>query len=254
MAIKVDNVNFVVAQNSAVVIDSGLSSELTVRGLQGMGLCLGFSMKTMEVQEMGRRIALTIPSGGTYQSTSVKYNFIPGDASIEVLRDASINSTKISNIRLYVHAGCDFSAPDLISDPAAGLYVGTVSDPRVDSPNGIYTGSLDYMPGGPFVLFIAHKKGVNLSYTTATRTLVSSANDFITKGFEVDDTVIIDKVPLMTKPIYAKIQSVAAGSIVLTAATGDVALMNANWSGTADTFLHAATPLVVSGLTVATCG
>jgi len=253
MAIKTSTVNFVAGQNSAVVLNPATSAEMTVRGLQGMGLCLGFTMETQKVSEMGRRIALVIPSGGSYQETSINYNFLPGDPSLEIMRNAALNSTKISAIRLYVKVGCDFSAPDLISDSASGLYVGSVSDPKVDNPNGIYTGSLNYMPGGPFVLFVAHKLGAAVDYTTATRTITSADSDFVTKGFEAGDTLVIDNVPGQTRPLYLKAESVAAGAIVVADAVGDEALMAADWAGGATTFLHGATPLVVSGYTDTSC-
>jgi len=255
MAIKANPVNFVLAQNAAVILHARKSTELSVRGLQGMGLCLGFTMETQTVQEMGRRIALVVPSGGTYEETTVNYNFIPGDASLEEFRDAAINSTKLSDIRLYVKNGCDFSAPDLISDPASGLYVGSMSDPMVDSPNGLFTGSLNYMPGGAFVLFIAHKKGTALSVTTATRTIASSDSDFVTQGFEVGDTLILDNYD-SNDPFYLKCATVSAGSITWEADVGDSDdLISAGDESTvATTELHGATPLVVSGYTgIASC-
>lgn len=245
MAIKVNPVNFVMAQNSAVTLYPATANAINIRGLQGMGLCLGFTMETKQVSEMGRRIALTVPSGGAYEPTQVNYNFIPGDKSLEIFRDAAINSTKLAQIRLYLKQGCDFSAPDLISDPASGLYVGSMSDPSTDSPNGMYEGSLEYMPGGAFVLFIAHKKGTDLSYVASTRTLSSSSNDFISKGFEDGDTCILDYAD-GNSPLFLKAESVAAGAIVFAADTGDIASLG-DFSGAANTELHGATPLVVAG-------
>lgn len=246
MAIKVDVVNFVVAQNSAVVIDAATANQKTLRGLQGMGLCLGFTMNTVEVGEMGRRISLDVPSGGKYEKSSVSYNFIPGEKTLEYFRNASLNSNKIANIRLYTKQGGDFSAPDMISDPASGLYVGSVGDPKAGSVGALYQGTLEYMPGGPFVIFVAHKAGTELSYVSATRTLASSSSDFVTKGFEVGDTILLDNVPLMVGPVYVKAKTVAAGAIVFENAVGGVASMAADWSGAATTAIHAATPLVVS--------
>lgn len=248
MAIKTDPVNFLVGQNSAVVVNPAQTDEMEIRGLQGMGLCLGFTMNTVEVSEMGRRIALDVPTGGKYEKTSVNYNFIPGDASLAYFRDASINSTKISKVRLYAVAGGDFSAPDLISDPASGLYVGTMGDAKVNSPGALYQGTLEYMPGGPFVLFIAHKKGAHLSYTSSTKTLASSDSDFVTAGFEAGDTLIIDNIPGKTGPMYFKASTVAAGAIVLDADEGDIDSLTADFTGTADTEVHGATPLTVSNL------
>lgn len=256
MAIKTNPVNFVLAQNAAVVLHARKDNELNVRGLQGMGLCLGFTMETQVVEEMGRRISLVVPSGGTYEETTINYNFIPGDASLEEFRNASINSTKLADVRLYVKQGCDFSAPDLISDPASGLYVGSMTDPQVDSPNGLFQGSLNYMPGGAFVLYIAHtgpQMGGNLSYASATRTFTLSSGSFITMGFEVDDTLLLDYAD-GNDPLTFKCESVTATDLVVVEDEGDEALLG-DFSGIAATELHAATPLVVTGYTdITECG
>lgn len=257
MATKTVSVNFVAAQNAAVVLHAGKSTETTVRGLQGMGLCLGFTMETFTVSEMGRRIALVVPSGGTYEETSINYNFVPGDASMEEFRDAALNSTKLNDVRLYVKQGCDFSAPDLVSDSGSGLYVGSFSDPSVDSPNGIFSGSLSYMPGGAFCLFVAHSpagEGANLSYVASTRTLsVSGGDEFDTDyGFEVGDTCILDYADSMD-PKYVQIASISGASMVFTAATGDIADIS-DFTGISTTQIHGATPMVVSGYSgLATC-
>lgn len=247
MAIKPTTENFVTAQNAAVVLNPTEAGELTVRGLQGMGLCLGFSMKTQEVAEVGRRIALTVPAGGAYQETNVNYNFIPGDVSLNTLRNAALNATKLTAIRLYIKNGCDFSAPDLISDPSSGLYVGSMTDPKADNPNGVFTGSMSYMPAGPFVLFVAHKTGIQLTYTAATKTIASAGSDFITLGFEAGDTLIFDGITGKV-PLFLKASTVAAGSIVIATGVGDQAQLTVDVSANAAHKLHGATPLAVSAI------
>lgn len=255
MAIKVSPDRFVLAQNAAVVLHAGKTTEAVIPGLQGMGLLLGFEMETVQVREMGRRIALTVPSGGAYSPSNANYNFIPGDPVFEELRDAAINSTLITDMRLYVKRGCDFSAADLISDSEAGLYVGSITDPTADGPASLFTGSLSYMAGGAFVLFVAHTPigaGTTLSYVASTRTLtVSGGDEFDTDyGFEVGDTCILDKADSMD-PKYVKIESITGASMVFTAAVGDVADIG-DFTGIAATQLHGATPLVVSGVST-TC-
>jgi len=253
MATKSTSVSFVVAQNSAIVLNPTEATEMTVRGLQGMGLCLGFTMSEITVSEMGKKIATKVFSGGEYEVTSIEYNFIPGDPSLEVFQQAALNATNITDIRLYVKTGCDFSAPDLISDTASGLRVGTFGDPSVDSPNGLWTGSLSYSPAGAFALFIAHTgaDGTTLSYVASTRTLSDSASGFVTNGFEVGDTCILDDADSMV-PKYVKITSVAAGAIVFTDAVGDVADIG-DFSGATATKLHGATPMVADTEWSTTC-
>lgn len=252
MAIKPNPVNFVLAQNAAVVLHAAKVDEMLVRGLQGMGLCLGFTMETQTIQEMGRRIALVVPSGGTYEETSINYNFIPGDPSMEEFRNAALNSTKLIDVRLYVKQGCDFSAPDLISDPASGLYVGSFSDPSVDSPNAVFTGTLSYMPGGAFVLFIAHKGGTTLSYVSSTRIITDTDNSLVAQGFEVDDIIMVDYFETDMPPVIGQIEAVDAGTITLADGLGNIANMS-DWSGVAATAIHAATPMVVTGYDLESC-
>lgn len=251
MAIKVNPVNFVVAQNSGLVLHAAKTTELIARGIQGLGLLLGFTMDTITVVEMGRRIALTIPSGGTYEPTTVNSNFVPGDPSQAELMLASLNSTLINDARQYIKMGCSFTAPDLISDPASGFHVGSYTDPSVDSPSGLYTNSVSIMPAGPFCLFIAHKTGTDLSYVTATRTLTSAAADFVTLGFEAGDTAILDHLDATTDPRFVQLESVSASTIVFAEDIGDEALIP-DFSGIATTALHSATPTPVSGF-AATC-
>ena len=241
MAVKSTPVNFVVAQSSSVVLNPETATEMTVKGLQGMGLCLGFTMSEITVSEMGNKIATKVFSGGEYEVTSIEYNFIPGDPSLTVFQQAALNATNLQDIRLYVKAGCDFSAPDLISDAASGLRVGTFGDPKVDAPIGLRTGSLSYAPSGAFALFIAHKVGTDLAYTSSTRTISSSSTDLVAAGFEVGDTLVVDNAD-GNDPMYLKAESVAAGSIVVVAGEGDEASMG-DWSGASTTALHGATPM-----------
>lgn len=249
--------NFVVAQNSGIVLHAAKATEAAIKGIQGMGLMMGFTMESITVSEMNRRIALSIPSGGQYEPSSSAYNFVPGDPTQEELYNASLNSTLIQDARNYVKLGCHFTAPDLISDAGSGFYVGTFSDPRVDSPAGLYQGNIEFSPAGPYCLFVAHVTGTTLSYVTATRTLTDSNSGFVTAGFEVGDTCIIDYSGASNDndPKFLKIETVDADEIVFTAATGDVADVDfaVDWSGAATTAIHGATPNSVSGYTDSSC-
>ena len=117
MALKTTTANFLVAQASALVLDVAMATEILVKGLTGLTLPIGFEMSTINVSEMGRRIDLVVPSGGTYTSIDVTANFVPGDVSQQRLQDASINSSKITTARFYLQMDCDFAALDLINDP-----------------------------------------------------------------------------------------------------------------------------------------
>lgn len=244
MATKPILQKFVLAKNSKIVLNPHTADELVVKGLQGMGLCLGFTMGTVAIEEIGTKISLEVPTIGKYEASTSNYNFIPGDKALEVFRNASLNGLLITAIRLYVVDGGDFSAPDRISDPASGLYIGSITDPRVDSPSGLYTGSLSYMPGGTFVLFTVHTQGANLAFDSVANTFTCSDNSFISAGFEVGDTIMADNFGSLA-PLCLKVTTVAAGVLGIDTTAGDAALLTANISGTATSAIHGATPVVV---------
>lgn len=259
MATKTISSNFLVAQASALVLYPATSDQLTVRGLTGLTLPLGFEMSNVVVSEMGRRIDLIVPSGGAYSAIDITANFVPGDASQAIFQDAALNSTKLTEMRFYLKAGCDFAALDLINDSGGGYYIGTYSAPSVGSKNELFQNQIQILPAGSSVLFVAHTtpgSGDDLTFlseatTGAGATITLSTGSFVTMGFEVGDTIIIDYMTAGTDPLYAKIASMTATVLTLTEDTGDSASIT-DVTGPTTCQIHGATAIEVSGLTT-TC-
>ncbi len=257
MATKSITTNYLVAQASALVLDPATTDELTVRGLTGLTLPLGFEMSNVTVSEMGRRIDLVVPSGGTYTPLDITANFVPGDASQAIFQDAALNSTKLTAMRFYLKAGCDFAALDLINDTGGGYLIGTYSPPTVASKNELFQNQITILPAGSSVLFVAHTtagEGAELSYVAATRILTLGTGSFVTMGFEVGDVLYLDYAD-SNDPLCLEAAAVTSSTITFTDATGDEATLaagSATWTGGSTCQLHGATAIEVSGSTT-TC-
>jgi len=259
---KVTNpANFVIAQNSAMRIDCATANEVKVLGLQGMGLALGFTQDSTTVPMMGERIAPLVYTGASYDEMTADANFIPGDKSQEILRNAALQGNILKNVRLYIKDGCDFSAPDQVSangggltSGTSGLSVGSFTDPSVGSPSDVWTNSVSFAPAGPFTLFVAHTPpggGADLTIESegtsgGGATITHATDDFDEYGFEIGDTIILDYNTPASTPRYGKIQSLAGPIITLEIGVGDAGAIE-DAVGTADTAVHGATPAVVAG-------
>ncbi len=259
--------NYVVAGNSAMWINKATATPLKVRGLQGLGLALGFEQSTVEVSEMGRRLDSIVYSGAKLSEISVNANFVPGDASQEYLKNAAMANTNIKNVRMYLKDGCHFTAPDQISNPTSagnglatgdsGLNVGNYGDPSAGSKNALFANTITMAPSGSFALFIAHTSpngGANIAVLSEATNLGAATIELIdntiwdTLGFEDGDTILIDGDG--TTPKYAQIASGANTDIITltlgASGGGDAASLVDAAAMSASSAVHGASPSVVS--------
>ncbi len=243
--------SFHVAQNSKLVVNAGKSDEMTLRGLQSLGIPIGATATTVTVSEMGRRVDLVLASGLSYEAVSTEYNFVIGDPSQTYMMDASRNANEITDARFYVNQ-CHFAALDLISDSGGYLQVGTMSSPSA-SKNEVYSGSVEFLPAGSFILFPNHTSGTRLQFTAVAggATIDDSDAKFIENGFAVDQTLYIDYMD-GADPLCCKIETVAAGQIKLYEDVGDEALVT-TFTGIATTAIHGGDPVEISGYNADQC-
>jgi hypothetical protein len=262
MAKVISPQNFVIAQNSAMRIDCATATEVKALGLQGMGLALGFTQDSTTVPMMGERIAPLVYTGASYDEMTADTNFIPGDKSQELLREAALQGTILKNIRLYIKDGCNFSAPDQpstnnggLTSGTSGLSVGSFTDPTVGSPSDVWTNSISFAPAGPFTLFVAHTPpghGTDItieSEATAAggATLTLATGDWDEYGFETGDTIILDWNTGTSPPRYGVVDSLTATVMTLVVGVGDAAAIE-DAVGTANTAVHGATPAAVANI------
>jgi hypothetical protein len=244
--------SFIVAQTAKLTVNSGKADELTLRGLQSLSIPIGATASTTTVQEMGRRVDLVLASGLAYEVSTVEYNFVIGDPSQDYMLDASRNATEITDARFYVN-NCHFAALDLISDSGGYLQIGSMTSPSA-AKNEVFSGSVDFLPAGSFILFPNHTIGTRLTFTADTGTgaeIADSDSKFVENGFTAGDTIILDYVNSLD-PLYCKINVVTAGLITLVQAVGDEASVP-DFSGDAETAIHSGVPVEISGFDPAQC-
>lgn len=237
---------YVPAQASALTVRTGKSNQLSVKGLQGLTLPLGFTQQTSEASVIGTRIATKYATGASYEDINSNYYFAPGDSSQTYLMDCSRNATQIQDMWFWIDA-TDFVALDLISDPGGYVMVGTFSSPTA-TKNEIYSGSISLIIGGSHILFNKHIGGTTLSFTAGgagvSAQVTDSGNGFVTAGFAVGDTVIITYLD-GNDPYYAKVKTVAAGTMTFEDAIGNEATIPTA-SGVAATKIHGGVPIEVT--------
>ena len=237
---------YVPAQASALTVKTGKSDQLSVKGLQGLTLPLGFTQQTSEASVIGTRIATKYATGASYEDINSNYYFAPGDTSQTYLMDCSRNATQIQDMWFWIDA-TDFVALDLISDPGGYVMVGTFSSPTA-TKNEIYSGSISLIIGGSHILFNKHIGGVGLTFTSGgsgvSAQVTDSGSGFLTAGFAVGDTVVITYLNSLD-PLYAKIKTVTAGTMTFEDAVGNEATIPSH-AGIAATKIHGGVPIEVT--------
>ena len=237
--------SFVVAQAAKITVNSGKATQLTIKGLQGMSLPIGATASTISLSTIGTRIGTKVATGLEYDNITSSYYFAKNDASQQYLMEASRGGTQIQDMWFWLDA-TDFVALDKINDPGGYMMVGTFSAPTAQK-NEVFTGNCEFVVAGSHIFFTKHIGGTGLSFTAGgagvSAQVTDSGNGFVTAGFEVGDTVIITNLNSLD-PLYAKIKTVAAGTITFEDAVGNEGTIPTH-SGISTTFMHGATPIEV---------
>lgn len=220
---------YTVCQTSAITINSGKSTQLSVKGLQGMGLPLGATATTLALSVVGTKIATKMVTGLEYEDLTSDYYFAKGDATQQYLMDAQRNGTVIQDMWFWLDS-VDFAAPDLVNDPSGGIMVGTFSNPKANK-NEVFSGNCTFAISGSHLFYTKHAKaltgifaltagsaGVSATATSSNTTDYS----FVDLGFEEGDVVILHGVTGHLDTVYyLQVESVAAATLTFTADVGD---------------------------------
>lgn len=236
---------YVVAQASKITILSGKTGQLSIRGLQGMALPIGAVASTTDISVIGTRISTKVATGLSYSNISTKFYFAKGDVSQIQLMKYQREGTQVQDMRFWIDA-TDFAALDLINDPGGYMMIGTFSSPTANK-NEVFTGDCEIVPAGSNIFFDRHISGTTLSFTAGgegvSAQVADSGNGFVTAGFAVGDTVIIDYLGA-ANPLWAKVKTVVAGTMTFEDGIGDEASITTT-AGVAATAIHGATPVEV---------
>ena len=207
--------NYVSGANSKIVLNTNETTVATIRGLNSMTPPLGFSRKSVEVEEFGRDISTKVATGAAYDDLTFAGSFVVGDTNgQDLLRQYATANTPITNIRFHLDA-TNFCALDLANDPS-GCYQVTKFSPGTGSKSGVYPLSLTMSVGGKSILYSKHVTGATLAVTTST--ITDSASGFVTAGFAVGDVILIDG-SVANKAKTGIVTIVVAGTLTFAAAT-----------------------------------
>ena len=237
--------SYVVCQTGKITLNSGKSTQVTLKGLQGMFLPIGAEASSTELSVVGTRISTLVATGLKYSEGSFDYYYAKGDESQKLLMQYQRAGTQVQDMWFWVDT-TDFVALDLVNDPSGYMMVGTFSAPQANK-NEVFSGSVTILPSGSNIVYDKHIHGSSLSFTAGTTggaTIADSGNGFLTAGFEVGDTVIMTGVNSLD-PLYGQIKTVVAGLITLEADIGDEASVP-TFTGIATTYVHGGTPVDVT--------
>jgi hypothetical protein len=121
--------------------------------------------------------------------------------------------------------------------------------------NEVFSGSVDFLPGGSFILFPNHTAGTRLSFTANDGTdaafIEDSSSKFVENGFKTGQTIYLDHVNSLD-PLCCKIDTVTDGKITLVEGVGDEANVP-TFTGVEATAIHSGDPVEVSGYSSEDC-
>ena len=247
---------FTVCQASRITINSGKSTQLTVKGLQGMGLPLGATASTITLSTVGTRIGVKMATGLEYEDISTSYYFAKNDPTQQYLMNAQRAGTVIQDLWFWLD-GTDFAALDKVNDPGGGIMVGTYSSPKAQK-NEVYTGDCTLVVSGSHIFYTKHAKattavfsitagGAGVSATATSTDTPANTYGFVDElGFEVGDVVIITGLTGHLDTVYyAEIASLTNTELTFVDAVGDEATLPTT-AAAATVQIHGAVPIEVS--------
>ncbi len=208
-----------------------------IKGLNALKIP-GIVRDSLKVEEFGRDFDFEVPTSASWDKGSLSGNYVRGDTTGQkVLRTKLFDNTGITDLRLYENAN-DFWAPDLANDTNSQFYVMSNPGPEI-TKSGLIPFTAEILVQGLLALFEAHTSGAGTNYafvagtSPAISTITDSASAFITDGFEVGQTLIIEGSTSNDTVTNQLITIVEAGTLTLT--TTEVLTTE---DGIADMVLH----------------
>lgn len=202
-----------------------------IKGLNALTVP-GLDRSTIKVEEFGRDFDFTIPTSAAWTAGSVAGNYVRGDTTGQrALREKLFDNEGLPNLRLYENAD-DFWAPDIANDANSVFYVKNITGPDI-SKSGLIPFSAELLVQGLIALFDAHVAGDTLAFAnggTSADTVTDSGNGFVTGGFKVGMSIIIDGSTSNDDVTEALITGVAADTLTLS--TAGVLTSEAGLAGT----------------------
>ena len=89
---------YIAAQNSKLTLNSGKSTQMSAKGLQGLIMPVGFTTQSAEASVIGTRIATKYATGASYEDISTQAYFAPGDPSQAYMSNAARSGAQIQDM------------------------------------------------------------------------------------------------------------------------------------------------------------
>ncbi|SDE20900.1 hypothetical protein [Desulfuromonas thiophila] len=184
----------------------------TIKGLNSLTIP-GVERNTIDVEEFDQDFDFTVPTSAKWTEGALAGNYVGNDSTGQtVLRQRLFDNEGLPNLRLYENES-DFWAPDLANDDSSVIYVKGVAGTEV-TKSGVIPFSATLLVQGLLARFDAHVSGATLAFTTTT--ITDSGSGFVTAGFSVGDTIIIEG-STSNDDVACIVTAVAAGTLTVTA-------------------------------------
>lgn len=187
-------VEFLTAENAAVVLGYGTVNQSVVKGLNKLGLPVA-SRSEIKLSQFGVDFATKITGEGEWSNITFAGNLVKGDRlGQSALKSAMVNRTKLTDCRLYLNDD-DFVTVDLANDPTSAFQVTKAGDGSSTDKNAVFPFSGEMILNGRVAYFFTHYTAelVFVAGSSGVKdTITDAASGFVTAGFEVGDTIIIE--------------------------------------------------------------
>ena len=188
---------FITAADAALVLNYGTANQHVVAGLKSLGLPVGSRLE-ITISQFGYDFDTKISGGGTWSNITAAGQLAKGDTKGQsFLRLAMKNRTKLyDETRIYLdQAADDFVTLDLATQPDGYFQVIKAGDGSATDKNSVFPFSVEMICGGAVAYFFTHHTA-SLAFVAGSSgvkdTITDAASGFVTAGFEVGQTIIIE--------------------------------------------------------------
>ncbi len=196
MAVNYTRAEAITAENAAIVLGYGTANQAVVKGLNKLGLPVA-SRSEIKLSQFGVDFATKIVGEGEWSNVTFAGNMVKGDRyGQSALKKAMVERTKLTDVRIYLdQEPNDFVALDLANDPAGCFQVTKAGDGSSTDKNAVFPFSGEMVCGGRVAYFFTHLTA-ELAFVAGSSgvkdKITDAASGFVTAGFEVGDTIIIE--------------------------------------------------------------
>lgn len=185
------DISYELGADMALVLKYGTANQAVVKGLNSMGLP-GLERSVIEVEEFRNDFSRQFSGGGKFGTLTFGGNLVLGDTKGQAQLKSYLHAnTKFTDGRAYLNLN-DFLAPDLATDSISAWQVSKYSPGSADK-NGVIPIDGELLMNGMVAVFTVHYTASTIAFVDSDPdTLTDSASGFLTAGFEVGQTVIVE--------------------------------------------------------------